>query len=110
MNGEGHLSRQAGDGETPERSLGLPPAGRESETVTDAGSDEASRRRLPAVSALLGPFVIGVLFFCVLTPFGLVMRRAGRDRLRLGRDRSLPSYWVARARSAGRQTSMTRQY
>jgi hypothetical protein len=65
---------------------------------------------LPAVSPVLGPLVMGMLFYCLLTPLGLVLRLAGRDRLRLRLDRSQPSYWVARASAAGRQTSMTRQF
>jgi hypothetical protein len=67
------------------------------------------RRRLPSVSAIAGPVLMGVLFFCVLTPLGLLMRVAGHDPLRLSLDRTLRSYWIERASAGGRQTSMTRQ-
>jgi hypothetical protein len=59
---------------------------------------------------LVGPLAIGVLFLCVLTPLGLVLRLAGRDLLRLRLDRRAPSYWIARAATAGRQTSMRKQF
>jgi len=53
---------------------------------------------------------MGVLFFCVLTPVGLVLRLAGRDPLRLRLDRRAPSYWIERASPGGRQTSMKKQF
>jgi hypothetical protein len=58
---------------------------------------------------LVGPLVAGVLFFCVLTPLGLVVRLAGRDPLRLCFDRRAPSYWLVRGAAGGRQTSMKKQ-
>jgi hypothetical protein len=70
--------------------------------------DHQARRRL-SVSSIAGSLLIGVLFFCVVTPLGLVMRLAGRDRLRLRFDRAVPSYWIARRSAGGRQTSMTKQ-
>jgi hypothetical protein len=79
------------------------------EAVTDPKS-EPPARRLPAPSSMLGRFVMGALFFCLVTPLGLVMRLAGRDPLRLRLDRAMPSYWIAREAAGGRQTSMTRQY
>jgi hypothetical protein len=76
--------------------------------VTDPESEPPARWRL--MSSIAGRLVMGVLFFCVLTPLGLVLRLAGRDPLRLRLDPGAPSYWIARASAAGRQTSMTRQY
>lgn len=52
---------------------------------------------------------VAILFFLLLTPAGLIMQWAGRDRLRLRFTRQ-PSYWVSRRSSDGRQTSMTRQF
>ena len=60
--------------------------------------------------AVIGLLATGVLFFCVLTPLGLVLRLAGRDRLRLRLDRGAPSYWLERAEAGGRQTSMKQQF
>jgi intracellular septation protein A len=41
--------------------------------------------------------VLGVLFYLVLTPIGLVFRLMGRDLLTRSFDRSASSYWVRRA-------------
>jgi hypothetical protein len=71
---------------------------------------ELPARPLQAVFSILGSLGPGLLFFCVLTPLGLVMRLTGRDPLRLRLDRGMPSYWIARDAARGRQTSMTRQY
>jgi hypothetical protein len=58
---------------------------------------------------VLGLLAVGGLFFCVLTPLGLVLRLAGRHPLRLRFDRRAPSYWIERASAGGRQTSMKKQ-
>ncbi len=62
------------------------------------------------LSKVTTPIVMGLLFFAVLTPVGAIMRATGKDPLRLRFDRGLPSYWLARASPADRQTSMTRQF
>jgi hypothetical protein len=41
-------------------------------------------------------FVLGVVFYLVLTPIGLLMRLFGRDPLHLKLDRQAKSYWIAR--------------
>jgi hypothetical protein len=58
----------------PERNAGLPLA----------------RRLVTAIE----PILMAVLFFAVLTPIGLVLRRAGRDRLRLRPQPGAASYWL----------------
>lgn len=42
------------------------------------------------------PIILGVIFFCVLSPVALVARVAGRDELRL-RRKIVDSYWIFRA-------------
>ena len=53
--------------------------------------------------------LLGVVYFLVMTPTGVVMRLVGRDPLdrRLG-DR--PSYWVARKRHPDPRGSMERRF
>ena len=46
--------------------------------------------------AITSPIILGVMFFGVLTPFGLVMRACGKDLLRLKRDPAAASYWIER--------------
>ena len=41
--------------------------------------------------------VLGVLFYLVLTPFGLVFRLLGRDPLERRFDKASRSYWVRRS-------------
>jgi hypothetical protein len=45
---------------------------------------------------IVSPLVLGVMFFIVVTPMGLLMRALGRDPLRLRFDRDAQSYWIDR--------------
>jgi Saxitoxin biosynthesis operon protein SxtJ len=109
----------AGDGAGPDVALDLrkmplrmrcakikPARSKGGEAMNDPEAHQAWR--LP-VSSIVGSFLVGVLFFCVVTPLAFVMRLAGHDPLRLRSDRAMPSYWIARS-SASRQISMTRQF
>ncbi len=48
------------------------------------------------LSRVMNPLVLGLLFFVVVTPMGLVMRALGKDPLRRRLDRSAASYWIRR--------------
>ena len=54
--------------------------------------DEAGRHAQPIVS----PIVLGVMFFGVFTPIGIVMRLAGRDAMRRRLDPPARTYWQDR--------------
>jgi hypothetical protein len=45
---------------------------------------------------VVNPIVMGLLFYGTILPTGLVMRMRGRDLLRLKRDSTAESYWIAR--------------
>jgi len=45
---------------------------------------------------VVNPIVMGLLFYGAILPTGLVMRMRGRDLLRLKREPSADSYWIAR--------------
>ena len=45
---------------------------------------------------IVSPIVLGVMFFLVVTPTGLLMRALGKDPLRLRFDRDARSYWIDR--------------
>jgi Saxitoxin biosynthesis operon protein SxtJ len=62
------------------------------------------------LSKLTTPLVMGLLFFVVIAPVGVMMRLTGKDPLRLRFERESPSYWLARPSQGDRQTSMTRQF
>jgi hypothetical protein len=62
-----------------------------------------------AMANVVGPAVIAVLFFLVLTPMAGAMRLAGRRPLRLATDPTAPSYWIERQSPQRRPSSMRRQ-
>src|SRR5258708_38116065 len=45
---------------------------------------------------VVGPIVMGVIFFAVFTPVAIVMRLAKRDVLDRSYDSAAPSYWKRR--------------
>ena len=46
---------------------------------------------------IVSPLVLGIMFFLVVTPTGLLMRALGKDLLRLRFDKQSSSYWIDRA-------------
>lgn len=45
---------------------------------------------------IVSPVVLGIMFFLVITPMGVVMRLFGKDPLRLRIDRGASTYWIGR--------------
>ena len=45
---------------------------------------------------IFSPIALGILFFLVVTPTGLLMRLFGKDPLRLHFDPAADSYWIKR--------------
>jgi hypothetical protein len=45
---------------------------------------------------IVSPVVLGIMFFLVVTPIGLLMRGLGKDLLRLKLDADSKSYWIER--------------
>ena len=58
---------------------------------------------------IVSPIVLAILFFIVITPFGLVMQAMKRDPLRL-RRLDERSYWVDRAPPGPRPDSLDKQF
>lgn len=48
------------------------------------------------LAGMVSPIVLGLLFYFVVTPMGLVMRMAGKDPLRLQWQPEADSYWIER--------------
>ena len=61
-----------------------------------------------AISKVTTPIFLGVVYFLVLTPTGIVMRAVGRRRLR--RELEDDSYWVPKSRIGGGISDMNRQF
>ena len=59
------------------------------------------------LGAIVAPVVMGVVFFLVVTPTGLVMKIMGRDLLNKKYDKKKRTYWIKRDTSIG---TMKRQF
>ena len=59
---------------------------------------------------VVGPIAVGMLFYGVVTPLGVVMRLTGKDPLRLKLDRGADSYWVLREPPGPPPKSMKNQF
>ena len=59
---------------------------------------------------IVSPLALGILFFLVVTPIGLMMRLFGKDPLRLRLDRSASSYWIERTPPGPDADSLKNQF
>jgi hypothetical protein len=62
------------------------------------------------LQAVVNPLVLGVLFYLVFTPFGWMLRRMGKDFLRLRPAPGAPTYWIPRSPPGPAPETMTRQF
>ena len=62
------------------------------------------------LGGVVSPIALGVLFFLVITPMGLLMRLTGKDPLRLKFERSDESYWIRREPPGPKPDSLTNQF
>jgi hypothetical protein len=62
------------------------------------------------LNRIVGPLIMGAIFFLCVTPTGWIMRLRKRDLLSLGRRPDLPSYWIAREPTSPEPESMRRQF
>lgn len=59
---------------------------------------------------IVSPLVMGMMFYLVITPVGMMMRMAGKDLLRLRRDPKATSYWIMREPPGPAPDSMKNQF
>ena len=59
------------------------------------------------LGAIVAPVVMGVVFFLVVTPIGLIMKIIGKDLLNKKYDKKKRTYWIKRDTSIG---TMKRQF
>lgn len=62
------------------------------------------------LAKIVSPIALGILFYLVFTPIGLIMRLAGKDPMRLKADPSAKSYWIDREPPGPPPQSMTNQF
>jgi hypothetical protein len=60
------------------------------------------------LSKITTPVFMGIVYFLVITPVGLLMRALKRNPLR--RSSTENSYWVVRSPGAGRRSDIERQF
>lgn len=63
-----------------------------------------------ALHWVVNPLVMGLLFFLVITPVGLLMRLCGKRPLGLEFECEVMSYWLMRDESELQPGPMTKQY
>ena len=59
---------------------------------------------------IVSPIALGIVFYFVVTPTGLIRRLLGKDPLRLRVDRSAKSYWVMRTPPGPDAESLKNQF
>ena len=59
------------------------------------------------LGSIIAPLVMGVVYFMVVTPVGLIMRSLGKDLLRMKKNKSASTYWIAREKQ---NDTMKRQF
>ena len=59
------------------------------------------------LGTIVSPFVMGIIFFLVITPIGFVMKIIGKDLLNIKHDNKKKSYWINRDKS---KSTMKQQF
>ena len=59
------------------------------------------------LGSIISPVVMGVVFFMVVTPVGLIMRFLGKDLLRIKKSKFVSTYWISREKQ---NNTMKRQF
>ena len=66
-------------------------------------------RLVAPVGSVVSYVILGVVFYCILTPMGVLLRVAGRDVMERKFDFEKPSYWCEH-RTGGDKASYFKQY
>ena len=59
------------------------------------------------LGSIVAPLVMGIVYFMVVTPVGLIMRSLGKDLLRMKKNKSAATYWIDREKQ---NDTMKRQF
>lgn len=59
---------------------------------------------------VVNPVIMGILFFGIFTPMGVVMRMFGVDFLRMKRKPAMGNYWIAKGDDGIPESSMKNQF
>ena len=59
------------------------------------------------LGSIVSPIVMGIVFFLVVTPMGIIMRLLGKDLLKTNKIKNASSYWIKRDKQ---NTTMKKQF
>lgn len=59
---------------------------------------------------ITSPIILGIMFYLVIMPIGLLMRLLGKDFLRLRFDPNSATYWIRREPPGPEKNSLHRQF
>ena len=59
------------------------------------------------LGSIVSPIVMGIVYFLVVTPTGVLMRLLGKDLLKMETTKSTSTYWIKRNK---RQSTMKKQF
>ena len=59
------------------------------------------------LGSIVSPIIMGIVYFAVVTPTGILMRLLGKDLLKTTKTKSISTYWMKRDK---KQTSMKKQF
>ena len=59
------------------------------------------------LGSIVSPIVMGIIFFVIVTPIGLIMRFLGKDLLRVNKNKIVSTYWINRGKQ---KTTMKKQF
>lgn len=59
---------------------------------------------------IMTPLIMGIMFYGLITPVGLLMRLSGKDPMRLRSSPEATSYWIAREPGASGGDQMKNQF
>ncbi len=62
------------------------------------------------IHRIVSPLIMSVIFFCIITPIGVVMRLFGKEFLQLRQDPTALSYWIDCQGINQRSQSMKQQF
>jgi hypothetical protein len=59
---------------------------------------------------IVNPILMVLIYYGAVMPMGLVLKRAGKDLLRLNWDQAAKSYWIARDPPGPAAGTMTKRF